>query len=688
MNKEKRDSEFKRILQEELQLIQGRPSKSSKVDLIGLAFSGGGIRSAAFTLGILHALVKRNKLKDVDYLSTVSGGGYIATALSWLLYCDREKGDDLLGKERFPLGSSYDGSESSRRNDYLNYIRQHSSYLLPGKGLDLMALLGVILKGVVLGSCAYFPFMIGMFYLLKFSGFFTFFDKMLVGMGSLFATASVLYSFSTWLQSSFGKGVNGSRSQNINYRRRVKWEQIGGKLLISGLLMGVLGSVQLVAEELRESLNILSFFPVGIILGMTGIVLDRCLTGLKKAVEKPLTYGTQVFLVNGLGVLSMYALFLTAYMIAEEISFLHFSITLGIGLCVGFFVNLNLVGIHRTYRDRLMEAFMPDQEAVAADRWGLSKTANSAKLTDQKCSPGPYHLYCCSVDLNRSQDPKFRGRGADSFILSPLYCGSYATGWSSTEAFMQGSMDPATAMAISGAALSPHMGSAGRGLTRSTIVSFLMTFFNLRQGYWVENPQKKSIKKTGLIPNFFKPGLLSLLGVGQTEYASFIELTDGGHFENLSAYELIRRRVKTILISDAGCDPAQSFEDLGNLIERVRVDFGVDIEFQNLGSKLAQPVIALNPIYSQKGYAVAVIRYPSEQGLSYGQLYYIKSSLIDSLPADIYAYQRAHPSFPNQTTFDQFFDEQTFEAYRELGYRQGLNLLEVVDDKWQLHSEV
>src|SRR5215813_4570491 len=49
----------------------------TSVDRVGLAFSGGGIRSATFNLGILKALHELHVLKYVDYLSTVSGGGYI-----------------------------------------------------------------------------------------------------------------------------------------------------------------------------------------------------------------------------------------------------------------------------------------------------------------------------------------------------------------------------------------------------------------------------------------------------------------------------------------------------------------------------------------------------------------------------------------------------------------------------------
>jgi hypothetical protein len=55
-------------------------------DLFGLALSGGGIRSATFSLGVLQALAHRSWLHQIDYLSTVSGGGFIGSWLSACIY--------------------------------------------------------------------------------------------------------------------------------------------------------------------------------------------------------------------------------------------------------------------------------------------------------------------------------------------------------------------------------------------------------------------------------------------------------------------------------------------------------------------------------------------------------------------------------------------------------------------------
>ena len=65
--------------------VDGLPS--TQLGLVGLALSGGGIRSATFCLGVLQCLARHGILKSVDYLSTVSGGGFIGACLSSTLNC-------------------------------------------------------------------------------------------------------------------------------------------------------------------------------------------------------------------------------------------------------------------------------------------------------------------------------------------------------------------------------------------------------------------------------------------------------------------------------------------------------------------------------------------------------------------------------------------------------------------------
>src|SRR6185503_12530802 len=114
----------------------------------------------------------------------------------------------------------------------------------------------------------------------------------------------------------------------------------------------------------------------------------------------------------------------------------------------------------------------------------------------------------------------------------------------------------------------------------------LLSLTNVRLGYWIRNPQASDGKQKywhkWFPPNLLAPGIRQgLFGSGTHEDAFFIELTDGGHFDNTGLYELVRRRVKVIVLSQGSCDLTFAKEDLANAIERVRVDFGAHIRFTN-----------------------------------------------------------------------------------------------------------
>ena len=219
------------------------------------------------------------------------------------------------------------------------------------------------------------------------------------------------------------------------------------------------------------------------------------------------------------------------------------------------------------------------------------------------------------------------------------------------------------AIATSGAAASPNM-----GYHSSPTLGFLMTVFNVRLGWWLRNPRFREVwtdQKTGVS---LRELLYELLGM-TTDDRKWVYLSDGGHFENLGVYELVRRRCRLIIACDAGQDGDVTFEDLGNAIERCRADFGVDIEI-DLGKLRPGP-----DRRSEWHCAIGTIRYdrlppikeddPTEVP---GTLLYIKSSLTGDEPADILRYAAEHPAFPHESTDDQFFDESQFESYRALGF--------------------
>ena len=115
--------------------------------LVGLALSGGGIRSAAFNMGVLQTLARTGLLTRIDYLSTVSGGGYIGSCLSWLRAHVPVSQAQRLGA--IPLA---DGTGT-----VLDWLRAHGRYLIAGKGLSGWTLGASILSGTLLNLCVLLP---------------------------------------------------------------------------------------------------------------------------------------------------------------------------------------------------------------------------------------------------------------------------------------------------------------------------------------------------------------------------------------------------------------------------------------------------------------------------------------------------------------------------------------------------
>jgi hypothetical protein len=245
-----------------------------------------------------------------------------------------------------------------------------------------------------------------------------------------------------------------------------------------------------------------------------------------------------------------------------------------------------------------------------------------------------------------------------------------------------------TAMAISGAAVNPNTGVGGSGLTRNRPVALLLSLLNIRLGYWALNPRTESGKFKRERFNHFEPGLVSAIGDYHTERRRFIELTDGGHFENLALYELVRRRCRLIVVCDGGADPGYQFGDLDTALRRIDVDFGVRISFDGWNNALQRLVPSLATRDSnfpkgveiaEKGFVVGTIHYPEIAGVcpaETGTLVFMTTTLIPGLDRRILAYKGRNPEFPDQSTGDQFFDEEQFEAYRGLGYAIASGMIE------------
>ena len=127
------------------------------LDRVGLAFSGGGIRSATFNLGVLKALHELGLLKHVDYLSTVSGGGYIGAWWSaWRARWGREFPE---AQTMSQVGTNVTQTDMNREPEEVRHLREFSNFLSPRIGFfqsemwnAVMAVLSAILPAVLVAS--------------------------------------------------------------------------------------------------------------------------------------------------------------------------------------------------------------------------------------------------------------------------------------------------------------------------------------------------------------------------------------------------------------------------------------------------------------------------------------------------------------------------------------------------------
>lgn len=253
--------------------------------------------------------------------------------------------------------------------------------------------------------------------------------------------------------------------------------------------------------------------------------------------------------------------------------------------------------------------------------------------------------------------------------------------------------------AISGAAFSTGI---GRGTTLP--LSLFMGLANVRLGYWWDSgilPHERPGRYPLSLWRKLKrlPGqLFCMQGMLLAEWRArfrgpsewFWYLSDGGHFEVSGLYELLRRRVHFVIVTDAGEDPDYRLGDIAQLTQQARVDFGANVVWLDTQpgampqgvppwiQAWISPQVPIGPIAGLKRSsasptALARVTYDHSDDESWILL--IKPTLIDVLSQDIRNYAEQNPTFPQESTFDQFFNDNQWESYRALGEQIGLHVL-------------
>ena len=348
-------------------------------------------------------------------------------------------------------------------------------------------------------------------------------------------------------------------------------------------------------------------------------------------------------------------------------------------VALGWMVDPNSVSMHQFYKGRLVRAYLGASnirrrrhgnkeitETVAGDNLPLKSLHNCER-------GGPYHLINTTLNLVGGRDLATAQRSASSFILSQMHCGSSRTDYRITEQYMSGQLSLGTAVAASGAAVSPNMGSK----KPTAALAMLMTLLNVRLGYWAPTPNREAWNLAQ--PRLWPFYLLREFFSQTNDVSTYCYLTDGGHFDNTGLYSLIERGCRYIVLVDCGADPRPScFQDLGEAIRRCRIDFGTEIELS------LDPFISAE-VPSERCYVVGKIHFSREhlmalrkcyEGItdrgddiadSSGTIVYVKPTVVGRVTADVRQYALENDFFPQQTTANQWFGEAQFESYRRLG---------------------
>ncbi|MGA7805150.1 patatin-like phospholipase family protein [Bradyrhizobium sp.] len=778
----------------------------------GIGLSGGGIRSATFCLGVLQALAEKDLLKRFDYISSVSGGGYLATSLQWWWQSRRDDEQGQAGPvfglspSNFPYGSARPSPDTAltptqlRAEKNLAFLRAHSSYLTPGRGLSIWSILGVLLRTIIISSLTWIPVIAACFLVLSIVGYpldllfgsfkvlsplfgviaerwdhtcddvlhchleypavyalglWTFYivtglfvvaallfalvsrapqdagdpaqtvvTFSVLGFGCLVGLLWVLFGYesrdTTVILVAVALAVTLAvcaviviselmtpKSLNASYWLRRTTERIMGLAFIPSLAMLVYATIPIMPFLGDQYVS-----DHGVQAAM--VALSSLLSGVGAAL-----YGYYTFLRNIVpsligqiaatvaAIVALYMTAVTAYVLAMLL--LHFQdlgqwkvyTLVGIGsamllaFAIALVANVNYVGFHRFYRDRLMEAFMPKDSAVEAMQSDFSPAADSlsvgalrdffaARQAGDAWRARPYPLINTNAILINDDDRKVASRGGDNFLISPFFVGSTATGWQDTLKYIElnGPLTLASATAASGAAANASAGYIGTGITMNPLVSAVMSLLNMRLGLWVGNPGLRTSRWIRSIPTFLMMGIYAGFSKHRRD-SKYLELTDGGHFENLGLYELARRKLEIILIVDGEEDPSISLSSLVSASRRIEQDFGARLDFAK-GEEGPERLV----MYPSNGGYPAGVKYAKAPFLvgtisykdgSHGVLIYVKATLIRQMDFTTAGYLANNPTFPHQTTADQFFVPDQFDAYRLLGYDSAIQMIDALE---------
>jgi hypothetical protein len=668
---------------------------------IGICLSGGGIRSATFSLGVCQRLMETGELQRAQFLSAVSGGSYLAAALA-ISNAEAAKDPNVSDSQPWSRGSPEESE-----------LRQNLSYLAPG-GTGRLWLGANLLYGVILNLL---PLVLG-----------AYISGRILGVALGFAYPGIGSGPTDWDALAWvlaGAALLVASAVMVVARRRLlersdpPRSSVGsGELVVMWLLLAAGGILLLVVAlpviiDLLGRLSLNGVSDLGsvggnfsirrLILGLALVVVSLGLGGIALWLlhrrRLPLLRGIFAYLSGG-GI--MVAPFLLGAEAGADRGWSNGTdvplllAMFGVIAVFGLFVHNSRYSMHLFYRERLQEAFafrrverdgsvkvepIPYEEPIF-----LSKVAKSNEERSGGIGPKfPELVMCAAIAARGSEVPN--KTWAASFTFEGDGSGNRRLGiWAPTSDFeasrRKGGDDltlPAI-MAISGAAVSPLMG-------RFTLPAFrfLMAMMNIRLGVWIRNPnrRKEALGPQGegrlsslgrsIVRRWKEPGSFYVLkeGLGQVSAnGQYIYVSDGGHWENLGLTELLRRECTHVIAVDASGDPGLG--DIGRAMSVARAELGVEFDLDPRDTLPRGEDLPASPIVEGTF---------TDADNRVGQIYYCRSVLWRDAPSDLHLFKAHDSRFPNHPTSNQFLSGELFDAYRGLGWAVGKQLTDLLKEK-------
>ena len=705
------------------------PDWQVEVGKIGICCSGGGIRSASYNLGALQVLQSRDVLEKATYIASVSGGGYIAGGMT-MLASSREQ-DLVWGPQDPGPDDSRPPRPFSPGSPEEKYLRNRSSYLASGP-TGFIKLLSELFFGMLLN--------------LMFVG------AILVIFGRLLGRVAA------WVNPSLALRIDGATAPNLTWigivlavmvgmalfilsptvtRRVTLAEESDREAAVVQILVGALIVATILfvfpwfigwtreflfnigepllslvkAPAIKESEATATTAVTGWLALLGALGVPTMLAGAARAILK--TQSSRLAMIAG-GLIAPLLMFGTLVAVASNAaahsSWRQDALWIGGSVLVLLFLlltwDVTASSLHPFYKRRLSSAFaleriQRDGELDAQERdYDLNVPLSDTKPT-HPAARWPKLVQCAAANIS-DQGMTPPGRRSVTFTFDPDWIGGPEVEYLPTKAFetvlgprRSEDITIPAAMAISGAALSPSMGS----MTKPSL-TLLLAMVNARLGVWLPRPsftRERFSRLAETVPGGKPPSnplgkkphlgylLREMFALNQARH-KFLYVTDGGHWENLGLVELLRRGCTQIYSFDAAGDKEHTFFTIGEAIAMARSELGIEIE---LDPEVMRTDPSSGSLYSSLDHVYGKIFFPRQEDGSrvVGDIVFCKAAVTKDAPWDVRAYNEKDEEFPNHSLLAQMFADETFEAYRSLGAHTATKAVKTMEEKRQGHIE-